>query len=202
MIHPDTKLIHINDVVGYGLFATAFIPKGTITYAKDPLELEVSPTQMQSFDKPLLDAIEKYSYKDERGYMIMSWDFGKYVNHSCDANTMSTGYGFEIAIKDIHIGDQLTDEYGIFNLEEDMICYCGASNCRKVIQPEDFDNYFDAWDKKIIPALEIMTLVPQPLEYLLEAKTKSDLELLNYNKEKYISVYALRLKNRIISTNK
>lgn len=188
-------------MVGYGLFATAFIPKGTITYAKDPLELEVSPLQMQNLNQNLLDALEKYSYKDERGYMIMSWDFGKYVNHSCDANSMSTGYGFEIAIKDIQIGEQLTDEYGIFNLEEDMICYCGASNCRKAIQAEDFDTHFDIWDKKIVPALAIMPLVDQPLGYLLDFKTKTELDALLENKANYKSVYALRLKkNAAIKT--
>lgn len=195
MIHPSTKLVHINNTVGYGLYATAFIPKGTITYVKDPLELEVSPAQMASFEKPLLDAIEKYSYKDERGYMIMSWDMGKYVNHSCDANTMSSGYGFEIAIRDIEIGEQLTDEYGIFNLEEDMICYCGAHNCRKTIQPEDFDNYYAEWDTKLIPALKTIPFVDQPLYYLVENDIKSAIETFLSNNQKYKSVYALRHKH-------
>ena len=43
MIHPNTELRFINPVVGYGVFATDFIPEGTITYVKDSLELEVSP---------------------------------------------------------------------------------------------------------------------------------------------------------------
>ena len=28
MIHPDTELRYINEVFGYGVFATSFIPKG------------------------------------------------------------------------------------------------------------------------------------------------------------------------------
>lgn len=195
MIHQSTKLVHINNTVGYGLFATAFIPKGTITYVKDPLELEVSPAQMATFEHTLVEVIEKYSYKDEQGNMIMSWDLGKYVNHSCDANTMSTGYGFEIAIRDIEIGDQLTDEYGIFNLEDDMICYCGSHNCRKIIQPEDFDSYFVSWDQKLIPALKTIPFVEQPLYYLIENKVKSEIELFLSDSKNYKSVYALRHKH-------
>ena len=38
MIHPKTTLRFINEEVGYGLYATEFIPKGTITYVKDSLE--------------------------------------------------------------------------------------------------------------------------------------------------------------------
>jgi hypothetical protein len=37
MIHPWTELRFINDSIGYGVFATQFIPKGTIVWALDDL---------------------------------------------------------------------------------------------------------------------------------------------------------------------
>ena len=38
MIHPNTRLGFVNEEIGYGVFATALIPKGTIVYVKDDLE--------------------------------------------------------------------------------------------------------------------------------------------------------------------
>lgn len=46
MIHPKTELRYINDTVGYGVFATDRIPKGTIVYVKDSLEITVSPADL------------------------------------------------------------------------------------------------------------------------------------------------------------
>ena len=135
MIHPNTELKLINEHIGYGVFATADIPEGTIVYVKDSLELIVSPTDYLMHSEAMKDVIEKYSYIDEKGNRIISWDFAKYVNHCCNCNTISTGYGFEMAIRDIQKGEQITDEYGIFNLEKEMVLVCGQENCRKKTPP-------------------------------------------------------------------
>jgi len=67
MIHPDTELRFINDEIGYGVFARALIPEGTIVYVKDSLEIEVSPTDYLLHSPEMQDMIEKYSYLDPRG---------------------------------------------------------------------------------------------------------------------------------------
>ena len=46
MIHPKTELRFVNDDIGYGVFATEFIPKGTILYVKDELEIKVSKNKV------------------------------------------------------------------------------------------------------------------------------------------------------------
>lgn len=38
MIHPDTKLNFVSKSIGYGVFATKFISKGTITWVLDELD--------------------------------------------------------------------------------------------------------------------------------------------------------------------
>jgi hypothetical protein len=200
MIHPKTKLVHINDNVGYGLFATDFIPEGTITYIKDNLELEITPAKYSLCHKEMRDAIDKYSYRDERGHFIVSWDMGKYVNHCCGANTMSTGYGFEIALRDIFEGEQITDEYGIFNLDDEMMCECGDPNCRKIVQPEDFDVYYPKWDEKIKTSLDKLKIVDQPLSAFMDSKTKKQLNEYFTNKMNYRSVYNLRFHNTSLVT--
>lgn len=149
MIHPNTTIKMISETVGYGVFATADIPEGTIVYVKDSLEQVVTPKTYLEQSKEMKDVIDKYSYMDQNGDRIISWDFAKYVNHCCNCNTISTGYGFEIAIREIKAGEQITDEYGIFNLDEEMSLECGFLDCRKRIAPSDFDVYYSLWDEKI-----------------------------------------------------
>lgn len=192
MIHPNTELTFVNEQVGYGVFATMDIPEGTIVYVKDSLELIVSPTDYLMHNEEMKEVIEKYSYIDENGNRIISWDFGKYVNHCCNCNTISTGYGFEIAIRDIKKGEQITDEYGIFNLEKSMSLVCGEPGCRKQIKPSDFEKYYEEWDRKIKGSITKLFAVEQPLMPFIDEKTRSDLDELFCNPDSYKSVYALK----------
>lgn len=196
MIHPKTELKLINPSIGYGVFATDFIPEGTIIYVKDSLEIEISPTDYLLHSGEMQDVIEKYSYIDERGYRIISWDFAKYVNHCCYFNTISTGYGFEMAIRDIQKGEQITDEYGIFNLDYEMALDCGQVGCRKVVKPNDFDTHYAEWDEKIKSSIPQLFLVEQPLIGLLSQEVRSQLDVLFQYPEKYKSVYELRFKKK------
>ena len=194
MIHPNTELRHISPEVGYGVFASEFIPAGTITYVKDTLEVVVSPTDYLMHDEAVRASIDKYSYVDEHGNRIVSWDFAKYVNHCCNCNTISTGYGFEIAIRDIAPGEQITDEYGIFNLEEEMTLVCGYPDCRGCIRPEDFDHYYREWDAKIQRAFPKLFTVDQPLMAFVDAETRAGVDKYFAEPQSYRSVYALRFQ--------
>lgn len=195
MIHPCTELRLIDETIGYGVFATEDIAEGTIVYVKDSLELVVSPTDYLMHGEAMRDVIEKYSYIDERGNRIISWDFAKYVNHCCNCNTISTGYGFEMAIRDIKKGEQITDEYGVFNLEKEMTLFCGQPGCRKVIRPDDFDAYYEEWDAKIQQSIHRLFSVEQPLLSFVDEDTRTALDELSRRPESYRSVYALRLRN-------
>ncbi|WP_420461241.1 SET domain-containing protein [Neolewinella sp.] len=195
MLHPHTRLQHISDVVGYGIFATEAIPAGTIVYVKDSLEISVTPEQFLAHGPEMQAVIDKYSYIDEHGDRVVSWDLAKYVNHCCQCNTISTGYGFEMALRDIAPGEQLTDEYGIFNLDIEMELVCDQPGCRKKIGPRDFDRYYKEWDAKIEPVLPKLFAVQQPLGSLLTAETKRELEAFRNDRGKYKSVYALKLKD-------
>lgn len=194
MIHPHTELRKIDDTVGYGVFATQPIPEGTITYVKDSLELEISPTQFLLHSAEMQETIEKYSYVDPNGTRIVSWDFAKYVNHCCECNTISTGYGFELAIRDIRAGEQITDEYGIFNLDHEMTLVCGQKSCRKQIKPRDFDDHYRVWDEKIRRSIAKLFSVEQPLLPLVDADTRGELDDFFAHPERYKSVYSLRYR--------
>jgi hypothetical protein len=192
MIHPQTELKLINKEMGYGVFATTFIPKGTILYAKDPLEIEVSPAQYESMETGLKEIVYKYAYIDERGMRIVSWDFARYVNHRCECNSMTTGYGFEIAIKDIEPGEEITDEYGLLNIEEAMPLACTCQHCRHVVTPQDIDLYYPTWDAKIKEALSCLGQVEQPLLKYLDSQTEAELRGYLIGEAEYRSVINLK----------
>jgi hypothetical protein len=118
MIHPDTQLKWINVHTGWGVFATAFIPRGTIVYVQDALDIVITVDSPLLTDPRYRQWVDKYSVIEPNGNRVMCWDIAKYVNHCCHYNTLSTGYGFEIAVRDIYTDEELTDDYGLFNLQE------------------------------------------------------------------------------------
>lgn len=193
MFHPQTEIRRINPEIGYGVFATAFIPKGTIVYVEDPFEIRLTPQQFEALDLPYKEIAEKYSYTNEMGIRVISWDIAKYVNHRCECNTMSTAYdGLEIAIQDILPGEEMTDEYGLFNMEEDMAVSCNCQNCRKVIRPDDIDVYYQEWDRRIMDALAHFSRVTQPLLSYLGSQTIAELMRYINGETDYKSVLSLK----------
>jgi uncharacterized protein len=194
VIHPHTELRFVSPEIGYGVFATEFIPKGTIVYIKDKLEIEIRPQSYLMLQDKYRKVIDKYSYTDERGTKIISWDIAKYVNHYCNRNTMSTGYSFEIAIRDIEAGEEITDEYGLLNIERDMMCGCGSNSCREVISANDIDRYHNEWDTHVKGALALLNDVNQPLMEFLDEKTERYLQRYLSTGKTYRSVYKLKYK--------
>lgn len=192
MIHPATELKHISAEIGYGVFATTFIPKGTIVYVKDYLEVVIALNNPLLLDANYQKTINHYSYIDENGNRIISWDIAKYVNHCCNFNTISTGYGFEIAIRDIKKGEEITDEYGLFNVEEEMDLKCNFGGCRKKLAFNDIDNHYQEWDKLVQAAIQMVKHVDQPLFVYIESEIKDS--LLKYLKTglNYKSVLSLK----------
>lgn len=192
MIHPDTELRFVSDEMGYGVFAKKRIPKGTIVYVKDQLEIELTRAQMEQLGEEMRAQAEKYCYRDQRGIYALSWDNAKYVNHRCDCNTMSSGYGFEIAICDIEVDEEITDEYGLFNIDVPIEIGCGCDDCRGVLLPGDIDTYAQVWDDRVRSALDIAGSVLQPLWGLLESEIQADVEDYIAGRGEYRSVQALK----------
>jgi len=197
MVYPFTRLYFINEEVGYGLFATQFIPKGTIMYVKDSLELQIPPETYGNHLPELQYLIEKYTYRDENGIHILSWDFAKYVNHCCHPNTLSTAYGFDIAVKDIEKYTEITCDYGCLNVERDMPLSCSQPNCRMTLKPSDFELYYQQWDESIKAALYCFPNVEQPLLPLVEDSQIVQLLAFLKNSVSYKSVYLLRYHSKM-----
>ena len=62
MIHPNTELKFINNVVGYGMVATEFIPAGTITWALDKLDTEYTQKEFNNMEPVYQEIMEIWFY--------------------------------------------------------------------------------------------------------------------------------------------
>lgn len=165
MIHPSTELRFISPDMGYGVVATEFIPMGTITWVLDKLDREFSPAEVQKMDPIYRDILDTYTYRNNKGNFVLCWDNGRYVNHSFHANCLTTAYDFEIAIRDIFPGEQLTDDYGYLNITEPFEGIPEKGR-RKVVYPDDLLRYHKQWDRKLQRAFRKVTHVPQALHPL------------------------------------
>jgi len=163
MIHPNTELRFVSPEVGYGVFATAHIPRGTLVWVLDAFDRILTPDEVQQLPPLLRTVVEKYSYLAADGTFVFCWDFGRFMNHSCSPASSGVGEAFEVAIRDIGPGDELTCEYGMLNLLEPLVCTCGAPNCRGIISRHDTEHLHPQWDEAARSAFALSPGLPQPL---------------------------------------
>lgn len=167
MIHPHTELKFISEEVGYGIVATRFIPQGTIIWIFDKLDREFSPEEFHKMDLPYQEVLETYTFRNNKGNFVLCWDNGRFVNHSFKSNCFATAYNFEIAIKDIEAGEELTDDYGYLNIIAPFTAY-DEGTVRKTVYPDDLLTYHQEWDEKIAGIFRKIPLQEQPLKTLMD----------------------------------
>ena len=168
MIHPNTELRFINDEVGYGVVATQFIPKGSITWAYDQLDRSFTPAQVHAMDDVYKNILHKYCYRDNQGNQVFCWDISRFVNHSFHSNCISTAYNFELAVRDIYPGEELTDDYGYLNCSEPFACLAELNTTRTHVLPDDLLHFYKEWDSRLKAAFNHYDQVNQPLGFLVE----------------------------------
>ena len=188
MIHPHTELRFINEKIGYGVVALRPIPKGTITWALDKLYRIFTPEQVRAMDDLYQQVLDKYTYRNSEGNHILCWDNARFVNHSSNANCLTTAYEFEIAIRDIAAGEELTDDYGYLNLEEPFEVVPEKGSNRNIIYPDDLLRYYPEWDEKLLSAFPKIVQVDQPLFQLLETSIREKVKNICSGKMKMDSI--------------
>ncbi|MCB0400948.1 MAG: SET domain-containing protein [Flavobacteriales bacterium] len=187
MIHPNTELKFISNEIGYGVVATQFIPAGTITWVLDKLDREFSPLDFQSMDPIYQNILDFYTFRNNKGNFILCWDNGRYVNHSFNSNCLTTAYDFEIAIRDIHPGEQLTDDYGYLNIPYPFRGIDEGTK-RKIVYPDDLKKYYKVWDKKIQAVFGRINELDQPLKELLSDEMWENIERINNGEKELDSI--------------
>ncbi len=171
MLHPDTELRFINEQIGYGVVATRPIPKGTVTWVMDNLDRVFTPEDVSMMGDPYRRIIDRYTFRDNRGNFILCWDHARFVNHSFHANCISTAYDFELAVRDIDEGEELTDDYGYLNIDEPFEALPEKGTRRRFVMPDDLLRYHRQWDRKLEAAFARFDSVPQPLAAVMPEAT-------------------------------
>jgi hypothetical protein len=188
MMHPHTELRFINELIGYGVFATKLIPKGTITWILDDLDQKFDESHLASLNPLSREWLVKYCYRDNEGKYILCWDIARYVNHSFNSNCIATPYKFEVAVRDIYPGEELTDDYGYFNLDKPFYCFPEPGCSRTKVMPDDILHYYPEWDQKAADAMRYFSQVDQPLKHLIEHQFIDKVSAIALSKEKMDSI--------------
>lgn len=175
MLHPATELRQLGSALGTCVVATEFIPRGTLMWVLDPIDRLIDPAMVISLPPLLRAAVHNHGYFDRDGNIVLCWDHARFVNHSCEPNCLSPGYGFEVAVSDIVPGEPLTNDYLTLNLACDFECACGRASCRRNIHAATADGLVDDWDARIAAALQHATRVGQPLLSLLSPTERREL---------------------------
>ena len=170
MLHPHTELRYLNQALGYGVVATHLIPRGTIIWVLDKLDQTFTPDQIAHLGKPYLELLDKWAYQLASGDFVLNWDMARYFNHSCDPSCMNAGMTFEIAVRDIPPGAELTDDYRMLNKSLPYECACGAPQCHHQISADDFLHHAPRWDDIVRAAFPLIAQVDQPLWHMVNEK--------------------------------
>ena len=181
MIHPDTELKFIDDEIGHGVVAKKLIPAGTIIWTLDKLDRELTPEEFYGLDPVCRPFVENHTFRNRKGNFILCWDIGKYINHSFKPNCMATAYNFEIAIRDIQAGEQLTDDYGFLNILEPFRASDEGTE-RKVVYPDDLVRFHQQWDKQVEQVFSKITEVTQPLKPIVSNEIWEKIEMITAGK--------------------
>lgn len=190
MMHPDTELRFINAEKGYGVVAKKLIPEGTITWIQDDLDQVFQPKEIENMHPKSRAMVEIYAFRNRYGNYVLCWDLAKYVNHSFNSNCLSTPYGFEIAVRDIQPGEELTDDYGYLNLTEPFEAINEGTN-RSMVYPDDLLTYHKDWDELLQKSVLKLGKVYQPLIELVPEEIQLDLEKVLQREKKLDSILNL-----------
>ena len=171
MIHPDTELRLISREIGLGPVATRFIPRGTIVWVLDRFDIIMTPQEVEALAPPYREIAERYSYVDPTGVSILCWDHARYMNHHCEPAVRGVTPQFQILVRDVHPGEELTCEYAECNIDR-LDCRCNSPKCRGTIRGSDLLDHSATWDAEVKSALASARNVAQPLwKYIVDTET-------------------------------
>ncbi len=110
--------IAASKISGLGLMAGEFIAKGdTVWKFQDGFDTVISLEKFQLMPPIAQEYILHYGYCNEKeGGHILCGDSARYTNHSTTPNIRAVGELIAVAIEDINIGDEITEDY--FNFDE------------------------------------------------------------------------------------
>jgi len=149
---------------GLGLFATDFIPKGSITWWEEqPIPRYFTLEELERLpDDPEKELYLHFGYQvDDNLFSTihnpqeLQEDAGHFMNHSCDPTTWFLGDYLMEARRDIRAGEEITFDYGTTesHFESFPKCLCGSPSCRGKVSPNDYVQLQNVYKNRIAPYL-------------------------------------------------
>lgn len=122
---------------GIGVFAAREFSVGeviTMDFDGDYYEQVVSYEELRERNISLMYPLQV----GRNRFRIPSGSIDDFMNHSCESNAGIRLYphgSITLAIRHIKIHEEITYDYSTYmnNPHEQIICHCGATNCRRVI---------------------------------------------------------------------
>lgn len=116
--------IEKSNIEGIGVVAGQKINQGDIVWFFDPnydilLEEKEYEKMLSSLNEENRNIIKQYPYKRGNCY-IFCQDNAKFFNHSDTPNCGGESVNYCVALKDIEIGEELTENYFDFDEEADL----------------------------------------------------------------------------------
>ncbi len=114
--------LRVSPIHGIGVFTEEPIQKGQVVWQFDRrVDIVIPVDQMKDFPQAVQDYLKRLAYVEgQNGHrvMILCADNAKFVNHSDDPNLVDTPDGArELAARDIVMGEELTCNYFVSDLE-------------------------------------------------------------------------------------
>lgn len=157
---------------GLGLFATQFIPKGTIVCFECEKCKKIRIRDIEKLNQEKIEFLRDYGYTFGDSHIHIDCDEAKHMNHSCDSNVllMDSNRYIDIVVKDIRKGQEATYDYRQFALNDfdfvykGMKCECNNPNCCKLLYlDKSLIHLKEKWSQEIKSALSNIYKIEQPL---------------------------------------
>lgn len=123
---------------GRGLFAVEPITEGepVIKWGGTYVSKEVAQ-QAKAEGKLVMQFDEDLYSIEDRGESD-----AYFINHSCEPNVWMEGTFTLVAMRGIHVGEELTSDYTLWETDQDKVskweCHCGSIHCRQRITGKDW----------------------------------------------------------------
>ena len=121
MLLVPTRL-GLSPIEGIGLFATAPIAKGAVTWRfMQEFDQLFTRAQIDSLPEPARAELLRYVYlHEDSDQYVFCLDNARFMNHTGDPNTRGVTpadepYGYDLATRDIAAGEELTCDYREFD---------------------------------------------------------------------------------------
>lgn len=124
----DKILVQSSQIHGSGVFAKRLIRAHEVAVFWE------NTREIDSAEYAALSSDERQYIDIQDGKYLLVGDPERYVNHSCDANTVP-GDLCDIATRDIHEGEEISADYGGYFIPSGQFqCRCGSPKCRGLVK--------------------------------------------------------------------